>query len=559
MILGIWDGHDSGAAIVEGAQIKVAVNEERLTRRKLEIGFPKESIKCCLNYLGLKPSDIDTIAACTSDFSKTLTRIFPSAKNKYYLLRRRKVYPKFAKWQKNLKYRLTEIGSSGSTKKISKWTLKKELNRLGFKNYELRIIDHHMAHAAGAGYCSGLKKQLVITIDGVGDGLSASVNIFSNGEIERISSISAKHSLGIFFEHVTNLMGMRELEDEGKVMALSDFAYPIPDEKNSMLDFFEVNGLNIKTKYSSVRMWEELKKILWHTPREQFAWMAQETLKRKVLELFKNAIKKTGIKNVSWSGGVASNIKANMEIRHLPELNKWFVFPHMGDGGLALGAALVVNYEKNNIWKYKFDNVYFGPEYCEEKIEKDLKKNQMNYSYEKNIESHVADLISKNKIVFWFQGRMEFGPRALGNRSILAIPSSIKLKNDLNLKIKKRVWYQPFCPSILKEEGKKVFSDYDQPDKFMTMGYMTKKKVRDKIISVINIDGSSRPQMVGNENTKYRKLLKHVKKKTGLGVILNTSFNLHGYPIVNNPGDAIAVMKKSKTQYMAIGNYLVKL
>ncbi len=183
----------------------------------------------------------------------------------------------------------------------------------------------------------------------------------------------------------------------------------------------------------------------------------------------------------------------------------------------------------------------------------------MNYSYEKNIESHVADLISKNKIVFWFQGRMEFGPRALGNRSILAIPSSIKLKNDLNLKIKKRVWYQPFCPSILKEEGKKVFSDYDQPDKFMTMGYMTKKKVRDKIISVINIDGSSRPQMVGNENTKYRKLLKHVKKKTGLGVILNTSFNLHGYPIVNNPGDAIAVMKKSKTQYMAIGNYLVKL
>lgn len=561
MILGIWDGHDAGAAIVDGNEIKVAVNEERLTRRKLDVGFPKESIKACLNYLGLKPDDIDTVAACTSDFSKTLTRIFPSMKDRYYLLRRRKVYPKFAHKQKDLKYKLTEIGSSFPTKKISEWLLKRELKKLGLRDYDFEIVEHHMAHAAGAGYCSGLKKQLVITVDGVGDGLSGSVNIFDHGRIERVSSISAKHSLGIFFEHVTNLMGMRELEDEGKVMALSDFAYSMPDEKNEMLDFFEVKGMNMKAKYSSVRMWKELRKILWMNPPEQFAWMAQETLKRKLVELFKNSIKETGLHDVAWAGGVASNIKANMEIRHLPEVSKWFVFPHMGDGGLALGAALYLNFKKNGIWKYKFKDVYFGPRYSEGEIERVLKrhKDRLTYEYDKNIHRRVADLVSKGNVVFLYQGRMEFGPRALGNRSILAPANSLKAKNDLNLKIKKRVWYQPFCPTVLVEDSKKIFSDFDYIERFMTMGFMVREKFLNKMEAVINVDGSARPQMLTDENPRYRKIIERIKKKTGLGAVLNTSLNLHGYPIVNTPEDVVDVMIKTKNRYMAAENYFVQL
>jgi len=560
MILGVWDGHDAGAAVIDGNEIKVAVNEERLTRRKLDVGFPKESIKCCLEYLNLKPENIDTVAACTSDFSKTLTRVFPSMKDKYYLLRRRKSYPKFARWQKDLKYKLTEIGPSYPTRKVSERYLKKELKRLGFRNYRLEIKDHHMAHAAGAGFCSGFDKSLVVTVDGVGDGLSGSVNIFDRGKIERISSISSKHSLGIFFEHVTNLLGMRELEDEGKVMELSDFAYPIPDGENLMMDFFEVRGMNLKAKYSSVRMWKELRKILWHNSPEQFAWMAQESLKRKMVELFSNALKETGMKNVAWSGGVASNIKANMEIRNLPEVDRWFVFPHMGDGGLALGAALLMNFEKNGTWQYKFDNIYFGPDYKEEEMESELKKTPgVKYEYEKNIEGKVAELVSGGKIVFLYQGRMEFGPRALGNRSILASSSSLESKNDLNLKIKKRVWYQPFCPSVLEEDCKDIFEDYDYIERFMTMGFMVKKEFRDKMASVINVDGSARPQMVTNENGRYRKILENVKKETGLGAVLNTSLNLHGYPIVNSPKDVVEVMIKTKTPYMAMGNYFVEL
>ena len=558
MILGIWDGHDAGAAIIEGNEIKIAVNEERFSRKKLHVGFPKESIKCCLDYLSLKPTDIENIATCTSDFSKTLTRVFPQLKDRYYLLKRRQIYPKFAQWQKNVKYRLTETGPIFLTKQISGGIIKKKLSEIGFKDYKLEFITHHMAHAACAGLCSDFDKSLVITVDGVGDGLSGTVNIFNKDNIEVISKISAKNSLGVFFEHATNLLGMRELEDEGKLMALSDFAYPMPDEKNMMKDFFKVNGLDIKAKYSSTRMWTELKRILWHLPSEQFAWMAQKTLEKNLIELFSNSIKETGIKNIAWAGGVASNIKANMKIRHLPEVDRWFVFPHMGDGGLALGAALFLNYKKNGIWNYKFEDVYLGPDYSDNEIEEKLKSNKMDYHHEKDIEKYVSDLITDDKIVFLFQGRMEFGPRALGNRSILAPSFSLKAKNDLNLRIKRRIWYQPFCPSILEEDAGKIFSDYDYRERFMTMGFMVKEKFEDQMAAVINVDGSARPQMLKDENPVFSQILKNIKKKKGFGAILNTSFNLHGYPIVNTPEDAIDVMKKTKNIYMAIGSYIVE-
>jgi carbamoyltransferase len=183
----------------------------------------------------------------------------------------------------------------------------------------------------------------------------------------------------------------------------------------------------------------------------------------------------------------------------------------------------------------------------------------MKYHEEKNIEKHISELITNDKIVFLYQGRMEFGPRALGNRSIIASPSSIDSKNKLNLKIKKRVWYQPFCPSILDEDAKKIFSDYDYPERFMTMGFMVKEKYQQNMASVINVDGSSRPQIILDKNSRYSGILREMKKKTGLGAVLNTSFNLHGYPIVNTPKDAIEVMKKSKNKYMFMENYLVEL
>lgn len=556
-ILGIWDGHDAGSAVLEDNEIKVAINEERITRKKLDVGFPRQSIKACLNYLGLKPTDIKIVAASTSDFSKTLTRIAPKLKDRYYFLRRRKILPRFSRFQKSLKYTLTEIGPTKVTGHLSQYLLKRELEKLGFKNFSLYLTDHHTAHAASA-LLSGFNKALAITIDGVGDGLSGSVNILENGEIERISSISCRDSLGIFFEHVTNLLNMRELEDEGKVMALSDYAYEMPDEKNEMLDFFKVDGLNIKAKYSTLRMYKQLKNILWHAPSEQFAWMAQKTLESNLIKLFKNAIKETGIRDVAWSGGVASNVKANLRIKNLKELKKWFVFPHMGDGGLALGAALYINLKLNGEKRYKFDNIYFGSDYNDEEIKQAFKKYSLKYEENDAVEKYAADLISKENIVLWFQGRMEYGPRALGNRSILAPAFSEKLKDKLNMQIKKREWFQPFCPSLLREEAKRLFTDIKQYDKFMVMGYNTKENIRHKLKSVINVDGSARPQMVGEENERFRSLIKQVKRNTGDGIVLNTSFNLHGFPIVNTPEEAIEVMLNTKSKHLIVGNYILK-
>ncbi len=561
LILGIWDGHDAGACVVEDGLVKAAINEERISKRKLDVGFPVLSINACLDYMKLKPTDINIIVATTSDFSKTLIRVFPSLKERYYLFRRRKVEkPRFARFQHFLKYKTTQYGDFyGLCKKVSTRYLKKQLKAIGFEDFKLHFVDHHLAHAASAIFTSGMKKSLCITLDGVGDKLSGSVNVFENNEIKRISSMSAKDSLGIFFEQVTNLIGFRELEDEGKVMCMADYSYPIDDEKNRFMDFFSVNGLNIKARHSASKAYKLIDKVVWNHPREQVAFMAQRVLEKSMARLFQNAMDETGLKDICWSGGVASNVKANMKIRLLPEVRNWFVFPHMGDGGLAAGAALHISNALFGTKPCRMENAYLGPDYREEEIEEELKNHNLSYEHRDDISGYVGDLVSEENYVLWFQDRMEFGPRALGNRSILAPANSEKIKDVLNIKVKKREWYQPFCPSLLQEEAKKIFSDADSSDRFMTMAYMTKDRMRERIRSVINIDGSARPQMLGNENRKYRKLIGQVRKNTGRGIILNTSFNMHGFPIACSPRDAIETMLKTKTRYMAVGNFFVEM
>lgn len=561
-VLGIWDGHDAGACIVEDGEIKVAINEERLTRKKLDIRFPVNSIYACLKYLGLKPSDISIVASCGSQFSRVLSRALPFLEDEFYKFRRRLVSkPKFEKFKRVIKYEITRIGSNTALKKITEHQLRKKLKKIGFENPKIYVVDHHLAHAASAIFTSGFEKSLCITLDGVGDGLSGTVNIFENGEIKRISEMKEKDSIGLFYEIVTTILGFRELEDEGKVMAMADYSYPIPDEENMLLNFFEVEGLKIKAKHSTIKRFQELEKIKWRTPSERFAYMAQKTLEKHVLQLFKNAIEQTGIKKVCWAGGVASNIKLNRVIRLESGLKDWFVFPQMGDGGLAVGAALYVSHMLEGIKPKRINDVYFGLDFSDEMIESELKKeDKIEFRKINNPEIVATDLLNKGNYVFWFQGRMEYGPRALGNRSILAPADSEEVKDFLNLMVKKREWFQPFCPSILEEDSNKIFEDYDgKPDRFMTMGYMLKRDLKKKYAPVSNVDGSVRPQMVGRENEIYRKLLEEIKKVKGIGIVLNTSFNIHGEPIVCSPRDAISTMIRTKTKYMILGNYLVTL
>lgn len=558
-ILGLWDGHDSGAALIRDDKIIFAANEERYTRRKLEVSFPSNSIREALSFAGIRPTDIEVVAFPTLELTKTLSRVFPMQKEHYYKFRRRKMLrPATEHLQHYTKYALTSIGEVPFCKEVSNFFVNRELKRLGFGNVKLYNVEHHAAHAATAAFTSGFSKALVITMDGLGDGLSGTLSTFENGAITRKQQTAARNSIGIFFEQVTNLVGMRELEDEGKVMAMADYSFPFPLEQNRLLNFFHVNGLEIRARYGPISQYNMLRKIAWGMPREQFAYMAQQVLENVMLEFSNNAVNEFGIGSVAMAGGVFSNVKANMRVRKLDSLKEWFIFPHMGDGGIALGAAMAVNSVLSGVSSYTFNDSYLGNEYGDEQVKAALAKSGLNYEEDSDKSAHAAEIIGSDNYLFWFQGRMEYGPRALGNRSILANASSDKAKELLNLYVKQREWYQPFAPSMLQTEARRLLTDVKGYDRFMTMAYDVNREKAEAMKSVMHIDFTARAQMLGDENKDYRKLIERVKKETGYGVILNTSFNIHGQPIVLTPEDAIDTMKKTKTRYMFIGNYFVE-
>ncbi|MGD0728680.1 MAG: carbamoyltransferase C-terminal domain-containing protein [Candidatus Micrarchaeaceae archaeon] len=560
-MLGVWDGHDAGAALVKDKQIIFAANEERFTKRKLEVDFPYHSIHAALTYAKIKPGDIEHIAFTTTEFTKTLERVFPGMKESYYQFRRRKMLkPRFESARHNLKYTLTTIGILPLCNTVSSSIVSGKLKKAGFNNFKLHVVEHHTAHAATAAFTAPFKNSLVITLDGLGDGLSGSVSTLKNGKLERHMAIGARDSIGIFFEQVTNIVGMRELEDEGKVMAMADYSYPFDFEENKFKDFFTVSGTQITAKYSPVKQFSLLQRMAWQMPREQFAYMAQQLLQNIIVKFSSNVIDRYNVSDVAFAGGTFANIKANMKIRNLENLKHWYVFPHMGDGGIALGAALYTNYLLTGNSSYEF-NPYLGDSYTQDETEKIVKSDRsLKYTLEGESENarHAAELISDGNYLFWFQGRMEYGPRALGNRSILAPSDSEEVKERLNLYVKKREWFQPFAPSLLEEEASRMF-DFDSKgyDKFMTSGYMMKKELLEREKSIVHIDGSSRTHMVGKENKPYMELLQNLKKNSGYGIVLNTSFNIHGMPIVMTPQDALLTMKTTKTKYMFINGIFV--
>lgn len=571
MVLGIWDGHDAGAALIGGGEILFAVNEERLTRRKLEVGFPRLSIRCCLEHAGLAPAEIRTVAASTTDPAKTLTRLFPGLKEEYYLIRRRKMAPRRADpFKKSFKYRFTELAPNALSRMLSRTWLERQLKPLGFADFRLELVDHHAAHAASAAICSGLPEALVLTLDGVGDGLSGSIWTWNGADLSPLAGLPARTSLGIFFEHVTNLLNMRELEDEGKVMALANFAYPIPDAENPMMEIIGVEGLEIVSRYGSLEMFRALKAILWRHPSEQFAYMAQRVLEKSAVALAGEALKRTGLKRMAVAGGIFSNIKMNMRLAGLPGLERIFVFPHMGDGGLAIGAALAVNRALHGGSACRLPDLYLGPSYTNERILESVGSEipplssatgPFRIHRPDDRAAQAARLILDGEIILWFQGRMEIGPRSLGHRSILARPDDRRIKDRLNLLLKKRVWYQPFCPSMLVEDAPALLETEGQEirdNRFMTMGFRVRPERLALMEGVINVDNTCRPQFVGDEAPQYRALLLRLKEALGFGVVLNTSFNLHGEPMVCTPGEAVEMLRRTGIRYLFMEDWLIE-
>jgi carbamoyltransferase len=559
-ILGIWDGHDAGAALLVEGRLVAAANEERFTRRKLEIDFPRRSIAACLDIAGIAPESIEIVASTTDDVAKAIGRLYPATKEAYYQLRRRQAPPGIlTSLRTRAKYRLTEWAPNGASRAASRWALRRTLAAAGFAHARLDIYDHHACHAATAAYASGFPSALVVTIDGLGDGKAATVSRYHDNRIDLLASTTARHSPGVFFEHVTRLLNMRELEDEGKVMAIADYASPVSDDRNPMLSMLAARGMTFVTARPGHAMHRPLAEVLWRFPNEQFAFMAQRALENACESVVAAALQQTRERRVALAGGVASNIKVNRRLRLLDGVDDLFVFPHMGDGGLAVGAALLASTRAGDTPRIELGDLAFGPAYSDRDIESALQACGLAYQRCPDIASTVGRLLADDKIVLWFQGRMEYGPRALGHRSVLARPDRPQLRDRLNLVLKRRVWYQPFCPSLLDRDARAALSDFmGSPNRHMTMAYRVAPEYREALSGVISVDGSCRPQMVADDAPDpFAALLREMRRRIGIGAVLNTSFNLHGSPAVCAPGEAIEMFGAGGADALAIGSFLV--
>jgi carbamoyltransferase len=559
-ILGIWDGHDSGAALLQDGRLRFAVNEERLSRRKLEVCFPAQSIAACLAQTNVRPEQIQLVAASTSDPAKTLGRLWPGSKERYYAVRRRKAFPgPIAGLTRSLKYRVTEWAPGSASRALSTRALKGELARHALGHADLRLVDHHEAHAAGAAWASGFASCAVVTIDGLGDGLSATISRFVDGRLERIRSSPARGSLGVFFEHVTNLLNMRELEDEGKVMALADYAAPIADADNPLLPWVRVRDGVIETEWPGHSLRAALARVHWRFPNEQFAYLAQRAVENAAMALARDAVRLTGLPRLALAGGVVSNVKATRRVRLMPEVEAVYVFPHMGDGGLALGAAVLAATGARDEVRLDLDRLDLGPRFERQDIEASVRAAGLRAEPVADLPERVTSMLADDRIVMWFQGAMEYGPRALGHRSVLARPDRIDIRDRLNLALKRRVWYQPFCPSMLESEARRLLSDWDDGrNRSMTMAYQVAEGHRCRMAGVTSVDGTCRPQIVGDDDSgDFAGVLRAARQRWGAGVVLNTSFNIHGEPLVCSPSEAVDVFLRSGADALAIGPFLV--
>ena len=416
-ILGVHDGHDAGAALVEEGKLISAVNEERFTKKKNDVNFPINSIKYLLTLV--KNEEIDKIAIPWIGGSALFGRIYPKREQKRRQLWRREIKkPSYANMLfTNLMFKIIQDQKPTSLwhflgTNIGGYLLRNRLKKLGLEK-KLVFVEHHVAHASSAYYASGFKEALVITLDGAGDGLSGSVSIGENGNLRRINTFKASASLGILYGAATIATDMRYSEDEGKLMCLAAYSYPTKIEELKNISYYDENKKQLVSKFGrkyELYLAEYFRNtILWRYNREAFAYAIQKHVEEQVLKIIKQNIKETGITNVAVAGGLFSNIVINMLINELPEVKNFFVFPHMGDGGLAVGAAYYVDFLENGKFNDKqIDNLYLGPAYTNEEIKNELEKHkEITFEEISDPTSYGAELIGKeNKILLWFQGRM---------------------------------------------------------------------------------------------------------------------------------------------------------
>lgn len=570
-ILGIHDGHNGTAALLKGPEIIGAISEERITRKKGQGGFPTNAIKNILDYNKIDPSEIDQVAV--GSIITPITQEDMLNKTKRYYRLDRAIFSKASNIIPN------KIKNSPITLDVYRRFFGKQKNRINHFREELKklgitqaieIIEHHYAHACTTLYKNqhNFKECLIITNDGSGDGLSGTINIYKDGNLERIKEISSFNSIGEFYSRITQYLGMKPLEHEYKVMGLAPYPMETDFYKNirdKFYQFFKTEDLDI---INDTGCWGDtyipfFKKNIFPFRFDYVAKATQDLLEKVVVEWIQNAIRKTDIHNICLAGGVFMNVKMNMKIRNLKEVERLFVFPSGGDESVAMGAALALNSNNKNRFS-PIKDLYLGPHYNNNRVEEELKKDEyrskIKFEYVDNIQDRVIEELLNKNIIARSSGRMEWGARSLGNRSIIAIANDSRILHKINKAIKKRDFWMPFAPSILYDEKEKYIIDNNKMiSHYMNMAHETKEIAKEDIIAAIHpFDFSARPQLVKKEfNKEYYDIIQKLNDEIGVGGILNTSFNLHGEPIVNTPKDALHTLLNSDIDYLVMENYIV--
>jgi carbamoyltransferase len=557
-ILGVHIGHDSSAALIVDGKIVADVAEERFSRIKHDCGLPIQAVDYCLTYMGLSIEDIDAVAVPSSGTVVGLNFLFDLKKSK--------------KEKRSKKGEIANFVQDVLGKPSVKPPI--YIKNFPIKKTEIHHVEHHLAHAASAYYTSGSQEdQLIVTMDGAGDGLSTCIWKGHNGMIEPLLKLPTDASLGWFYSNVTEALGWHHGDGEGKTMGLAPYGNDTlaKGRLDTFYPVFDEGKLTQSHKYGRRYHWNERGAVQWHFDqayaikklidvcgREHIAAEAQRVLEEQVSKIIFPWLDKEKIDFLSCAGGIFLNVKLNQRLWETGKLRQQYIYPNAGDSGLASGAALYMYHTLNPGSKiHPVDDLYWGPEYSDEEIKSVLEERNLKYEFIENIEKYTAQKLADNKIIGWFQGRMESGPRALGNRSILMSANTSENKDLINAKVKFREAFRPFCPSILWEK-KKDYIAHGRDEFFMITSFTCKEDKRDKVPAVVHADFTMRPQLVKKSNNeRYWNLINEFGKITGEYLLLNTSFNVMGEPIVNHPREAIRCFFDSGLDYLVLGNYIL--
>jgi carbamoyltransferase len=571
IVLGIIDSKPSSAAIVKDGEILSAIAEERLCRMKLASGMPRQAIHRVMADSGITAKDIDVVAVAQKvsvfepepipwngwfdrqhagkprPFEKISGTLAPIAG-----------YIPFAQ---KAHHQLKELLSR---KRLSQ--IPDLLEREYTITAPVKYYDHHYCHATSAYFTSNYKKALVVTLDGGGDGLSGSIYQGANGKLNRLCAVDSFNSLGNFYSYITHLCGFKAESHEGKITGLA--ALGKPTYINILREF--VGYAEPGQIQYSVPMYHRsaLRQIASRLPAEfnkaDLAASVQLLLEEIGIEFIRFWLRKTGIRSIAVAGGVFSNVKFNQRVHQLAEVDNFFVHPAMDDSGLAVGGAFAALVDEPGIdprrLLQRLKNVYFGTSYRDNEIRQCIEAFGFHATYESQITEVVASLLAEGHVVARFTGRMEYGPRALGHRSILYQTTDPSINDWLNAHLL-RTEFMPFAPATLQEYADECFEGLDgarDSARYMTITFNCTEKMRAQSPGVVHVDGTARPQILDPETAPdLYKIARAYYEVSGIPSLINTSFNMHGEPIVCTPEDALRSFKQGKLDYLAIGNWLV--